>query len=96
MSMIRFARAKTPREDRFWTASYDLFLDADDEIVDTTVTVTPDGLDIQAFIVSPDNRKVRLAVVGGVAPVQYKALVLAWTADGQKRELRLDVQVSEP
>lgn len=96
MATGRWSREQSPREVRFWTVDYDRFLDDDDEIVAAAVTVTPAGLDVNAFILAPDNRQVVLAVESGIAPQTYKALLLATTGEGAKREIRIDFKIAEP
>lgn len=96
MSLVRFARQQTPREQRFWTFDLDQFLDADDEIVAAVATTTPVGLDVSTFILAPDNRQVVVTTADGAPVNNYKNLILFTTAEGGKREVRLDVKVSEP
>lgn len=84
---------KQPGEKRRWSVDYTKALDVGDAVESVAVAVTPDGLTVSAFEVTP---KVRVVCEGGTTGTTYKiTLTMTTTGGNEVFEDELTVKVKE-
>lgn len=85
--------SKQPGEKRRWAIDYTDAMDTGDAVESVAVVVTPDGLTVSAYEVSP---KVRVVCSGGTAGTTYKiTLTMTTTGGNEVFEDELFVKVKE-
>lgn len=84
---------KQPGEKRRWAIDYTDALDVGDAVESATAVVTPSGLTVDVFAVTP---KVRVVCSGGTTGTTYKITVTMTTTGGNEVfEDELTVKVKE-